>query len=100
MTDTAAADTRLTDLYLIWSNEHEAWLAPMSRGYRKSIRLAGLYERSEAIQNVAEATAGQWPLNIPNELPIRIGDLPPDAIAFLTSVHTETERAASETGKQ
>lgn len=36
-------------LYLIWSNEHNAWWRGGSRGYTNHIGAAGRYAREEAI---------------------------------------------------
>jgi hypothetical protein len=34
--------------YIIWSNEHQAWWRPKSRGYTRWIEDAGRYDAKEA----------------------------------------------------
>lgn len=69
--------------YVIWSNEHRSWWAPHSRGYTKNITQAGLYSQDEATKIVAEATMGQWLDKVPDEIAIRISDLPCEARVLL-----------------
>lgn len=65
--------------YLVWSHEHKAWWGPNNNGYFQGIRNAGIYSREQALEIVKGATIAinwQWP---PNELPVRIEDLPQEA---------------------
>lgn len=57
--------------YLIWSNEHNAWWHPDSRGYTVSIESAGRYSLEAAISVCNGANYG-WDddQKIPKELPI------------------------------
>ena len=59
--------------YLIWSNEHNAWWCPNSRGYTQFIELAGIYTIEEATKICNDANY-DWNMDkrnkIPNELPI------------------------------
>ena len=66
----------MDDLYYIWSNEHTAWWSPNSTGYTKSLTLAGLYPREEAIRICYNATH-DWLRSSapPNELPIPAKDI-------------------------
>lgn len=75
--------------YLVWSNEHVAWWRPGRSGYTMDIREAGVYSETEARDIVAQATLVQeWDKSIPNELPVRLADLPEEARA-LVGRHTE-----------
>lgn len=58
-------------LYLIWSNEHNAWWRPNSQGYTHSIAAAGRYSLKEAI-SVSNQANYDWNdmRELPNELPI------------------------------
>jgi hypothetical protein len=42
----------VTDWFLVWSIEHNAWWRPAHYGYTRDIRNAGRYPLSEAIANV------------------------------------------------
>lgn len=67
--------------YLVWSNEHKAWWGHNRHGYVPDIRGAGIYYRDEALSIVERATvASKW-RRPPNEIPVRIEDLPEDAQA-------------------
>lgn len=69
-------------LYLIWSHEHLAWWRPGRQGYTRSIAAAGVYSRDDAMEIVAGATL-DWGAGVPNELPVRIEDLPDSARVLL-----------------
>jgi hypothetical protein len=58
----------MSELYLVWSNQHSAWWRPNSCGYTKQISDAGLYSRDEAI----EISRGRgWPAKgVPDEVPV------------------------------
>lgn len=59
----------MSDLYLVWSNEHHCWWRPASAGYTQKVEHAGRYSREEAIQ----ISRGRgWPATgIPDEVPVR-----------------------------
>ena len=40
----------MTDTYLIWSNEHNAWWGPREAGYVTQVLCAGVYTRERAEQ--------------------------------------------------
>lgn len=75
--------------YLVWSNEHKSWWRPNFRGYATDITFAGIYNRDDALDIVRNATKefnwkGQDRYNpIPNELPVRLVDLPDDVKSLL-----------------
>ena len=59
----------MSNLYLVWSNEHRAWWRPNSQGYTTKIEAAGRYDRDEAI---AISRGRGWPATgIPDEVPVR-----------------------------
>lgn len=58
-------------LYLIWSNEHNAWWRPNSQGYTHQIESAGRYSLQEAVSVSNQANYGWDDMrSLPNELPI------------------------------
>lgn len=67
--------------HLIWSHEHAAWWAKDRLGYSKSIGSAGRYSREEAMEICDRATL-LWSAT-PNEVPVRIEDLPEAARSVL-----------------
>lgn len=74
-------------MYVIWSNEHKAWWAPSKLGYKWHIKDAGLYSREDAMAIVDGATFGQWDkAEPPNEVLVRIEDLPESAQALLGQI--------------
>lgn len=68
--------------YVIWSNEHKAWWRPNRLGYTNVLKEAGLYSQEDAQDITADATI-HWTRGRPNELPIRVADLPLDARVLL-----------------
>lgn len=70
--------------YVIWSNQHGAWWRANRMGYTRSIQFAGRYSREQAIEICHGATiAHDWSRGSPDELPVPIADLPPDALKLL-----------------
>lgn len=69
------------ELYLVWSNEHRAWWAPLRRGYTTDIERAGRYERSEAIRIAACAREGWARGRNPDDIAI------PEADALEQALH-------------
>jgi hypothetical protein len=84
----------MDEQYLIWSNEHRCWWRANSAGYTRDVRAAGRYTRAEAIACSGGARNG-WrdPKVLPDELAIRILDLPP---AILNALLTDDVSAATE----
>ena len=72
------------ETYLIWSIEHRAWWRPGRMGYTIWLDAAGVYSRDEAMQIVDDATM-DWSRGAPNEVPVRIADLPDAARAILAN---------------
>jgi hypothetical protein len=59
------------EMYLIWSNEHNAWWRPNRKSYTVDIEKAGRYSIDEAITICNEANYGSViGEDLPNELPI------------------------------
>jgi hypothetical protein len=69
-------------MYVIWSNEHKGWWRQNRLGYTKSIAEAGVYSRDDAVEITEQAT-WEWSGPTPNELPVRIEDLPLSARVLL-----------------
>ena len=65
----------MSDNYLIWSNEHQLWWRPNSRGYTSDLDQAGRYTRDEAIVISVTAHDG-WGdgEKVPDEIPVREED--------------------------
>jgi len=63
----------MTNKYLIWSNEHNAWWRPAHAGYTDSTDRAGRYSEAEALK-ICNGANWDWNTDkiksIPNELPI------------------------------
>lgn len=79
----------MSDLYLIWSNEHRAWWRPRAQGYTKRIDHAGRYSREEAIKHSRSRDQhSDEPLP---ELPIREADVKD----VIMPMHWTTELARS-----
>lgn len=57
--DTTAAVERVSEPYLVWSNEHQAWWGKDRCGYTRHIERAGRYERAEAL-SIAGTRDGGW----------------------------------------
>lgn len=61
------------EMFLIWSNEHNAWWRPNRLGYTPEIAAAGRYFLEDAIAICNEAnvqwSVGQWQVR-PSEMPI------------------------------
>ncbi len=62
--------------YVIWSHEHGCWWRPGSAGYTNDLRSAGVYSRDEAMQISHRGRDGWEAGEIPDELPVRLSDLP------------------------
>ena len=62
-------------MYLIWSNEHQAWWRPNSRGYTIHVDAAGRYEREEAIKIATGARDGWFEGEVPPEIAISEEDV-------------------------
>lgn len=65
--------------WLIWSNEHESWWAPESRGYTTSFEKAGRYNFDQAIKICRGAN---YLLNAPGEVKGKI--IPNEAMVPVT----------------
>lgn len=66
-----AIEAARLEIYLIWSNEHNAWWRPNRNSYTTDISKAGRYSLEMAIEICNGANYG-WDTDreIPNELPI------------------------------
>lgn len=61
---------------LVWSHEHGAWWRPQSAGYTVHAEAAGVYTLSEARLISHKGRDGWRPGQKPDELPVRLVDLP------------------------
>lgn len=68
---------------LIWSHEHSGWWRSNQRGYTRDIRQAGIYTLEEAREIVKDANLYRWKNDVPNEVPVRVEDLPEEARELL-----------------
>src|SRR4051812_5202005 len=57
-------------MYLIWSNEHQAWWMPNHSGYTTISERAGRYTKAQAEQICNGANYGWDEERNPNELPV------------------------------
>lgn len=64
----------MSELYLVWSNEHRAWWAPGECGYTIELDRAGRYTRERAIAICRRAMGGWRPGTPFNELAIKERD--------------------------
>jgi hypothetical protein len=72
---TPETEGSMTDIYLIWSNEHTAWWRPDRCGYTYSITDAGRYQREEALRICSGANYGFiQDYTGPNEIPVLLAD--------------------------
>lgn len=69
-------------MYLIWSHEHRAWWRPNQRGYTTAFDQAGVYSCEDA-REIVDGATHDWTSGLPNELPVRIEDLPERAQVLL-----------------
>lgn len=65
----------LSDVYLIWSNEHGGWWGPGRRGYSTGIIGAGEYTRDEAIEICRDALPTAQHIGRISEIPVRREDV-------------------------
>jgi hypothetical protein len=79
------------DLYVVWSHEHSCWWRANSQGYARRVEDAGVYTRAEAISISHRGRDGWRPEEKPDELPIRVADLPDFARAALSQKETGRE---------
>lgn len=64
-----------SDLYLIWSHEHQQWWGPNASGYTRRLSLAGRYSKRQALEICYLAMPGAEGLGALPELPVRLDDL-------------------------
>lgn len=57
-------------MYLIWSNEHNAWWGPDRRGYALHLAAAGRYTREDALSICQSARDGWRDGEPPPEIPV------------------------------
>jgi hypothetical protein len=75
--------TSLSDIYFIWSNEHNAWWGPNECGYSKGLTGAGEYTRDEAITICRRAIPTALHIKRISEIPVRRQDV----MDFLDGMH-------------
>jgi hypothetical protein len=63
------------DHYVIWSNEHNGWWKPHSRGYATGLNGAGFFTREEALMICHAAMPTATHLGRISEIPVRLKDL-------------------------
>lgn len=64
----------MSDIYLVWSDEHRAWWRPNKCGYTVKLEAAGHYTRGEALMICAHARDGFKDGERPSEIPVRLED--------------------------
>lgn len=64
----------MTELYLIWSNEHRAWWRPDRCGYTLHIEAAGRYGRIEGREICTGANIPFCHNTLPNEIMVLESD--------------------------
>lgn len=62
-------------MYLIWSNEHQAWWRPNSRGYTLYVDRAGRYSWEDAFKIASHARDGWFEGEPPSEIAISEADV-------------------------
>lgn len=70
-----AVKERRDDLYLIWSNEHNGWWGPASRGYSPGLLGAGTYTREQAMRICRDAIPTAGHVRRISEIPVRYADV-------------------------
>jgi len=77
------------DLYVIWSTRYHAWRGSEPDRYVKAVERASVYSREQAI-SISFAFLGDWqPGERPNDIPVRVADLPGFARAALSRAKGE-----------
>ena len=88
--DAVARLGEANERYVVWSHEHAAWWRPNSAGYCNDVRAAGVYSRAEAI-SISHKFRDHWREGTrPDELAVRVTDLPEwaqDALAAMETNH-------------
>ncbi|MAB53454.1 Lar family restriction alleviation protein [Marinobacter sp.] len=72
-----------TDLYVIWSTRHHAWRGTEPDRYVTAVERASVYSRERAIFISFEALGDWQPGERPDDIPVRVADLPGFARAAL-----------------
>lgn len=72
--------------YLVWSNEHRAWWRANGCGYTIHVEAAGLYSRADALKICHKGRGGWRRSGVPDEVPVRLSDLPDIARAAITTL--------------
>ena len=65
----------MTDIYLIWSNEHRGWWRHGCRGYTPGLANAGRYSRIEALDICRGAIPTATYIGMISEIPVRLADV-------------------------
>jgi hypothetical protein len=68
-----ALEQQRTDLYVVWSNEHNAWWMVGGFGYVNRLSGAARYTRAEAVQICINAMPGAR--KVLHEIPVRLADI-------------------------
>jgi hypothetical protein len=65
----------MSDIYLVWSNEHRAWWKPGGYGYSTGLRGAGQFSRDRAIEICRDALLTAAHIGVIAEVPVRLADI-------------------------
>jgi hypothetical protein len=65
----------MSDLYLIWSNEHGGWWKPGCHGYTKGLTEAGRFSRGQALGICRDSIPTAMHIGMISEIPVRLADV-------------------------
>ena len=65
----------MSDTYLVWSNEHDAWWKAGGWGYASGLRSAGHFTREQALDICRQALPTAAHIGRIAEVPVRLTDL-------------------------
>ena len=72
----ALAAVNIPAIYLIWSNQRAAWWREQGMGYVTDSRLAGHYNKLDALEICRLTCRSQDPRDVPNDIAVPLSDVP------------------------